>query len=605
MNKDFWINVVRNKKVIKMRAPKKIIRRRKSTMRAPRGVKISVPYVAFSIGHDALSSGQLSVFNTYINSMDRYCTCERALTCGVGEIGQGNPPTRNMSQWLIIFVKQTDVDGKILQDARLLNDMVSDPRKIIGHAVVEMVDRSVWNKDFTGASNARIISILSLCKHIGLGVASRIGYERVMLNALLRWADRQCINHYQWIAINYRRDDYLSIVKLLTDYGFKYPYATTLNLNGERFNDTVIAMFKKDTHLGINDSKNRAHYARAIEIANRLTGRSNSFKFSFDEKTLNNLRLMPFFVTTANQGTPGRACNPTTPLTLNEITTIMEYGGKFDIKDATAAEDGSVTFILTMKTPPKGFYSYNVGNEESISDVPKGSVNFHTHPYTTLYTRFRQGGMSFPSASDLTPHFIPQGTKIISSYPSPADFQFVYYHTVMEKMNPLQIHLVVEPQGIWTISVKRHAANPDAPISDIASKFNFSLAENGLRDNLVGPDEPFTGYSGSEVEEGRVQRAIRAFINLFNQRNAMYGDIFDLQFYSWSELSSGKQIVSGEETMGFSGINYQFNASAGGVQSGYPLVFVEDFRKIARLNPYINSGDLYSLDKSSPMEVEY
>jgi hypothetical protein len=586
-----------------MRTLKKIIGRRTPTMRALRGVKISIPYIALSIGHGVLSSDRLSSFNAYINSMDRYCTCERTLTCD--KFGYGNPPTRNMSQWLIIFIKQTDAETVLQSDYQALNNMVSDPRKIIGHAVVEMVNRSVWNKDFTGASNANIISILSLCKHSGLEIPSRIGYERVMLNALLRWADRQCTNHYQWIAIDYRRDDYLGILKLLTDYGFKYPYATTLNLNGDRFNNTVIALFKKDTHLGVNDSKNRTHYARAIEIANRLTGRSNSFKFSFDEKTLNNLRLMPFFVTTANQEATGRVCSPTTALTIDEITTIVEYGGKFAIKDAGSTEDGSITFILSMETPPKGFYSYNVGNEETITDVPKGSLNFHTHPYVTLYTRFRYGGVGIPSVSDPVPYNIPPGTKVISSYPSPADFEAVYYLTVIEKMNPLQIHFVVEPQGIWTISVKRHAATPVTPISNIASMYNWSWEDNRLRENLVGPDEIFTGYSGAGVEEGRVQKATRAFINLFNERNSMYGDIFDLQFYSWSDLSSGKQIFSGEDTMGFSGINYHFDASYDGVQSGYPLVLMEDFRKIARLNPYVNPEDLYSLDKSSPMEVEY
>jgi len=559
-----------------------------------RSVKINVPYVAVSISHNDLSNGTLTGFNAHINSMIAGCVCTAANQCyNPGEGVNYSPATKADDEYLIIFIKQTAAE-KIYQDNKVLNVVSSAPNIMVGHCVVKISSRLVWDKDLEMKSQKNFLSILSLCKHKGQGISSKVGYERVMLNAFLRWADRLCDEHYQWIAVDHRREDFGATIKLLTDYGFGTPYVVQESLHGEFYTNLMIALFKKNTHMGTNDTENRLNYTKAVELARRVQRASDKFLVSFDERTINNLRLMPFFVTGSGTNNGSAYCLPTTPLNPSELTTIVEYGGKFNIEDVDISETNPV-FKLFMERPPEGFYSFNVGEPESIREVPAGSFNFHTHPYATYFTRFMAGNMfSIPTLKNPTPYVIKHKTKIIIGPPSSGDFAYIYYHSVVNRKNPIQIHYVVAVEGIWTISVNKHAARPAAPITNIAELYNINLSNNDLKSLWVDPEEPLWGYSGEGVEEGRVEAAVQAYIDFIRDLNALHGDIFTVQFYSWKNLSAGVPIVHDERSVGMARLSYQYDGNRNLILLGVPLITLEDFREVARIYPGIDPEDPYS-----------
>jgi hypothetical protein len=556
-----------------------------------KAVKISVPYVAFPIRHSELNDGSLLTFNAYINSMTGYCICKRTQGCVApqGQV-QVSPPTVNDNQWLLIFIKQTEIDP-LVNDKLNLNLIVNSPQLIIGHCVIEITRRAVWDSEFNMKEVVDFMEIISFCKHQSAdNLPSRMGYERVMLNAILRFSDRLCNNHYQWIAIDYQRTDFNTLVKDLVDYGFGTPYPVVQSISGIAYGgDYRVALFKKSTYMGLNEAENRINFVKAIHIRNRLFGQNEEFRFIFDEKTLNNLRLMPFFVTgRGDNGQGSDLCTPTTPITTSEIKTIVEYGGKFIITDAIINPQGEPTYVLSMDRPSEGFYSYDVGKPEEIDNIPEGSINFHTHPYTAYPTRFPGGGWSIPSQRNPNPVPIPQGSKMVISYPSSKDYSAVYNLSVFNKRNPIQIHCVIAVEGIWTISVNKEAfLNPNTSIS-MDKLYNVSVGMNDILSSVVAPSENYTGYAGQDVDDSKVTTAVNDYLALINDYNSRYGNIFTVQFHTWKYLSNNGPIIHGSSTVGAARMYY------GGDRPGFPLVILEDYKEAARLYDTINPSNLYA-----------
>lgn len=600
-----------------------------------RAVKINIPYVAYPLSHKDLTNGTLLAFNAYINSMTRFCICRYEKSCPVPPgIIDTSSITTNDNQHLIIFIKQTEIEP-VTRDKRVLNSISSVPRLMIGHVLIDISKREVWENDMTMKKQTDFMDIITFCKHQAPDDISRIGYERVMMNALLRFSDRLCNEHYQWIAVDYKRDDLEVLIKILTDYGFGKPYPTQSSITGVAYSDIKIALFKMSTHMGNNETENKINAVKAFDIKTRLMDNVNdSMQVVFDEKTINNLRLMPFFVTgtsadtsadTSNQvsgpqiprrnripatvsdtptappsqttsaeQTTVTLCVPTTPISETEIQTIVEYGGKFIISDAGIDDQGKAVYKISMSSPPEGFYNYSIGEAERITNVPEGSMNFHTHPYYGYVTRFPTDVWSTPTAKNPQPVMIKGGSKMVIMPPSTGDYAHIYTQSVVNKHNPIQFHSVITVEGIWTISVNKHVLSiPNYTGDEIARMYNIDIGLNDINSSIVDPSEMFGGYSGSNVDETRVTRAVNDYLALIAEYNSRFGNLFTVQYHSWKHLSSGGKIVHGGGTIAAARIQYTYDVDGNPQIFGWPLALLEDYQSTAMLYPTVDPRTLY------------
>lgn len=543
--------------------------------------KISAPYLAYPVSHSDLNKGSLLLFNSYINSMTNYCLCRQEKECALPSgVPDTSSPTTRDDQFLIIFVKQTEIED-IEKNPKVLNLIAQSPQQysslMIGHAVIQITEDEI--EDDSGQNiKTEFVEIVGFCKHQGPDVPSRLGYEKVMLNALLRYSDRICQDHYQWITVNPIGDYYESIISILTEYGFGYPHVVTSNFDTVEYEKPRISLFKRNTHIGTNQAENRINYVKAIHVRDRLQGRNLDAKFIFDEKTLNNLRLLPFFAT-KHSGVDH--CTPTTPISEAEIDTIVEYGGRFVVTDANI-DNGSPYYILSMESPSKGFYSYKVGDPESISNVPRGSFNFHTHPFATYKNRIT-------SDSYVNGVFVPKGSKVLISGPSTGDYAYVHYHTTHEKMDPIQFHSVVAVEGIWTVSVTKSALENKVTTDFIKNAYMFSFGMGNQSKALMVEEKYYTGYQPEGTDVTRIGKAVQEYIGVLEEYNKNHGNVFNLQFRNWRDLSNKIPFVFDESTIG----SGQFLNVERGKMVWRPSIILEDVQKIAKFYEDIDNDNVY------------